>query len=323
LLRNIDIDSVALTAESPLVKETVSLEDYLVKHVIDKFTQDGPRRSKFKQSVVKAIQMPEVVEGISRQIASNPSVISIQPKISLWDNVQNLFSRIKYLLLAMAAFGIVMAIPVGDSLSVQGHRAMAIFVSVVILWITEAIPLPVTSLLACVMFALFRVVPGSEAFVGFGNHTIFFLIGALLLGVAIVKVNLHTRIALLTLKTFGTSPSRLVSAVMITGAVITLFLPSHGVGAMLFPIMVAVMVAGNEDRNSKFAKAVMLAVAYGTNIGSMGSLLGGARNPLAISFYQQYTGNSVSFIDWMVTAVPLVVAMVFFAYLVLKLNGNF
>ncbi len=292
--------------------------DNLVKHMVDKFTRDGQNRLKFKQAVLKVIRMPEVIGGISRQIISNPSIISIPSPISVWDSVKNIFSNIKFLLLAIAAFGLVMAIPIGNSLSVQGHRAMGIFVAVIILWVTEAIPLPVTSLLACVLFALLRVVPGSEAFVGFGNHTIFFLMGALLLGTAIVKVNLHTRIALLILTKLAKSPARLVLVVMVTGAGISLLMPEHGVGAMLFPILIAVMVAGKEHSRSNFAKAVILAVAYGTNIGSMGSLLGGAKNPLAISLYQQYTGNSVSLIDWMETALPLVVVMLFFTYLVLK-----
>lgn len=265
------------------------------------------------------IQSPEFTVAISRQIVSNPSiVISDRIQTSIWDSFKDRISALRYLLLATAVFGIIMAIPMGNSLSVQGHRAMAIFGAVVILWVTEAIPLPVTSLLACVLFGLFRVVPISSTFVGFGNHTIFFLIGALLLGVAIVKVSLHTRIALLILKTFGTSPKRLVSVVIATGAGMSLLMPEHGVGAMLFPIMVAVMVARNEDSNSNFSKAVILAVAYGTNVGSMGTLLGGARNPLAISLYQEYSGKSVAFLDWMIAALPLVVVMAFFVYLVLK-----
>ena len=295
-------------------------KDYLAKHIIDKFTRDEQHRPKFKQIILKIIQMSEVTKGISREIISNPSIIPIPGRTRVWERIQNIFSRIQYLLLAIVAAAGVMAIPIGNSLSVQGHRAMAIFVAVIILWVTEAIPLPVTSLLACVMFALFKVVPGSEAFIGFGDQTIFFLIGALLLGVAIVKVNLHTRVALLVLKTFGTNPHRLVSAVMVTGVVITLFLPSHGVGAMLFPIMIAVMVARNEDSSSKFAKAIMLAIAYGINVGSMGTLLGGARNPLAVGLYQEYSSKSVAFIDWMVAALPLVVVMAFFVYFVLRVK---
>lgn len=295
------------------------LVDIFTQQIIDKFKDDDDYRLRFRQTILDAIRVPEIAMAISQQVSFNPSIITEeQPKASIWEGLRSNFLTIKYLLLSVAIAGIVMMIPMGDSLSPQGHRAMAIFVAIITLWVTEAIPLPVTSLLACVLFALFRVVPHTEAFVGFGNSTVFFLIGALLLGVAIVKVNLHKRVALFALKTFGTNPGKLVGAVVVTGAVMTLFLPTHGVGAMLFPIMVTVMVARNESRNSNFAKAVILAVAYGTNVGSMGTLLGGARNPLAAGLYQEYSGNSVSFIDWIIAALPLVVVMTFFVYLVLK-----
>lgn len=273
-----------------------------------------------------AINTPEFREQLITELSEDDflaalqsSMTSVAKRLSLWARMIRSIADIKYVILATVVFGTILLLPTPDGLPVQGHRALAVFALTVILWVSEAIPLPIASLLACTLFSLLGVIPHKDAFLGYGSHTVYFLIGALLLGTAIIKVNVHKRISLLVLTRFGTSTSMMLFGVTVLGAFLSLLMPEHAVGAMLFPILLSIIAAANVvPGESNFARALILSFAYGASAGSMGSLLGGARNPLAISIYKEYTGNSVSFLGWMGMTLPLTIVMVAIIFLVIR-----
>lgn len=159
-----------------------------------------------------------------------------------------------------------------------------------------------------------------SAFQGAGSTTIFFLLGAIILAFAISKYNLDKRIALTFLKRFGNSPTLFLFGVILISALLSMTMPAHGVVALMIPIMLSIL-RGSKTRmeGTNFSKAILLSLAYGSSVGSMGTLLGGARNPLALSiFYQQYPERTISFIDWFIAAAPIVFVMIFFVFIILK-----
>jgi len=297
--------------------------------VVEQFLEDKQSLSIFHKQVIKRLfQSPETRKWLVDALIEEPSFVKttkrlsnyiLSVKLTFFERAFDLVFEAKSIFVASAAFVGILLMGRPEGLSVEGHRALAIFALTVILWITEGLPLPVTSLLACILFSLLNVVPTKDAFVGFGNSTIFFLIGSLLLGVALVKANLHKRIALLILTRLGKTPGKMVMGVLLLGVGLTIMMPEHAVGAMLFPVILTIIsVAVPDPKRSNFAKVLLLAVAYGASVGSIGSLLGGARNPLAIGLYQEITGETVTFLGWMVAAFPLMFAMALSVLIVLK-----
>lgn len=224
------------------------------------------------------------------------------------------------IVIAFALFFVIVLIPTPGGLSVAGQRGLAIFAFVIILWVTETFPLGLTALIGMVSLALLGVLSPRDAFVGFGSHAIFFLMGGLTLGIAMMKTNLHKRVALKVLSKFGKSPSFLIFGICVLGTFMSMAMPEHAVAALMLPVLLGIASAcGAGKGKSNFGIAIFLALAYATSVGSIGTLLGGARNVLAIGILEQTTGQTISFLRWMVAGIPIAVVMMIFTYFLIKL----
>lgn len=224
-----------------------------------------------------------------------------------------------YLSLAFIIFSIVLFLPTPEGLSVFGQRALAVFSFTIILWVTRPVSFPIIFFFISVLLVATGVFTPETAFQGIASSTIFFLIGAIILAFAVSKHGLDRRIALSFLKRFGKSPSHFLLGIILISAFLSMTMPAHGVVALLIPIVLSILRASQKDlTETNFSKSVLLSVAYASSVGSMGTLLGGARNPLAISLYNQATGDTVSFANWFVAAIPIVLVMIVFVYFVMK-----
>ena len=221
--------------------------------------------------------------------------------------------------LAFALFGLVAVLPNPDGLSVEGQRVLAVFALSIVLWITRAVSFPMVFFLQVFLLVITGVFKQESAFQGMGAPTIFFLLGAIILAMAVQKHGLHKRIALRVLRGFGASPRRFLLGVILIGSFMSMIMPAHGVVALLIPVALGVIRSDALEASAKnFNRSLLLGITYGSSIGSMSALMGGARNPLAISLYYQATGQNVSFISWFVAAFPLALLVTLLAYIVLS-----
>ena len=196
---------------------------------------------------------------------------------------------------------------------------LAILFLAVYFWLLTPISYMLTAFLIISFSVILGILKPTEAFTGFASSTIFFLLGAFILALTIEKHGLHKRIALVMLKRFGESPKRFVLGVIITGSFLSMTMPAHGVAALFIPVLLGIYSAYKEENlNEEFVKASLLGLSFGTSVGSMGTLLGGARNPLAISIYYDQTGNMISFLEWFIAAIPVVIFMTFMVYFILS-----
>jgi sodium-dependent dicarboxylate transporter 2/3/5 len=228
-------------------------------------------------------------------------------------------SRIAALAVAATAFVLVLVAPTPDGLTLEGQRAIAIFVLCVALWVTHAIPLMITSLLAVVLFPLLGVMDSPDVYAFFGNQAVFFILGAFILSSAVIRSGLSTRIALHVLRRFGRSPGSLLGAVMVIPAGLSFFVPEHAVAAMIFPVVLE-LASGLDLKpgESPYAKSLFIAMAWGAIIGGVATFLGGARAPLAVGILYANTGRSIGFLPWALAATPIVPVMLFVGYQVLR-----
>ena len=242
----------------------------------------------------------------------------IRSTMSLQSAYQSRKKDIGLIILAFIILIIFYLIPSPEGLPVKGKLMIGILLFAAVLWMTEPIPLAVTSLLIMILQPFLGILPAKDVFASFGNEAVFFLIGAFIIAGAVEKYGLNRRMALSFLKRFENSPSLFTLGIMISCATLSFIMPEHGVAALFLPIITSILLAMKIiPRQSNFGKISMLAVAYGCSIGSLGTLIGGARNPLTISVLADI-GITVSFVDWMIYSMPVVFISLPLVWLILR-----
>jgi len=213
-------------------------------------------------------------------------------------------------------------LPTPDGLRPDGKMMIGILLMGGVLWIAEPIPLAVTGLLIMIIQPILGIMPAGDVFSSFGNQAVFFLIGAFILAGALEKHGLHKRIALKFLGYFEKKPKMFTFGIMISCAFLSFIMPEHGVAAMFLPIVVSILIAMRiTPRKSNFGKISMLSIAYGCSIGSLGTLIGGARNPLTIGMLADLEQPIiVSFFDWMTYSMPVVFISLPLVWLILQIS---
>ncbi|MBN2374496.1 DASS family sodium-coupled anion symporter [bacterium] len=221
----------------------------------------------------------------------------------------------------MILFVIMLMLPAPDGLSVEGKRALAVFVIAVILWISNALPLSVTGLLIIAMIPLLKIMSADNAFALFGNQAVFFIMGAFIIATAMMKSGLSKRMAILLLSHFDTSPRFLVLGILITCCIMSFIMPEHAVAALMFPVIGS--IAASLDLNpfdSDYGAVLFLSMGWGAIIGGVGTLLGGARNPLAIAILEEKFQITISFFEWMKAVCPICFVLLAVCYIILMLS---
>ncbi|MGD8627822.1 MAG: DASS family sodium-coupled anion symporter [bacterium] len=211
-----------------------------------------------------------------------------------------------FFILAIVVTVFILVSPPPEGLSQEGQAAISVFAMCFILWTTGALPLSVTSLLAIALLPLFGALDATTAFSLFGNRAVFFILGAFMLAAAMMSSGLSVRVSLLFLRRFEGSPRMLLSGIILSCAFMAMWMPAHAVAALMFPIVLEIALALNlEPRFSNYGKALFLSMAWGCVIGGVLTLLGGARNPLAIALLREKYGLAISFSRWIIAVWPI------------------
>ncbi|MEY2409642.1 MAG: solute carrier family 13 (sodium-dependent dicarboxylate transporter), er 2/3/5 [Verrucomicrobiota bacterium] len=236
--------------------------------------------------------------------------------------------------LAPALFVGIWFLPV-PGLDEPAHRLLAVIAGIVTLWMTEALPLPVTALLGptlCVLAGAFIPEAGTSAvkqvFRGFGDPVIFLFIGSFLLAEAMLHHGLNRRIAfqILGLPGVGRSPFRLLAAFGAITATISMWVSNTATTAMMFPIAMAIlheMARRQSERTGRetplarmpFATGLMLLTAFAASVGGLGTPVGTPPNLIGLGLIERSLGVKISFFQWMSFGMPLAVVMVVFLIL--------
>ncbi|WIM67774.1 DASS family sodium-coupled anion symporter [Corynebacterium breve] len=208
-----------------------------------------------------------------------------------------------------------------DTLETPGKAVAACALWMALWWITEPVPIPVTSLLPIVLFPLFGMGTLQEVASPYANSVIFLVLGGVLLGLATEKSNLHIRIALLTVRLVGTKPSQIVLGLMIASAFISAWVSNTATAVIMVPIASSILhLVRSVDKDAggtKFAASLLLGVAYGVTIGSTATPIGQPPMALMKAFLLETYDFDLSFGRWMLVGVPWAIVMVVLAWLVL------
>lgn len=185
-------------------------------------------------------------------------------------------------------------------------------------WATEAVPLPVTALLPIIFLPMLGLCNVKASTAPYAHPTIYLFFGGFLLGLAMEKCNLHKRIALLILSKVGSCPRMQIAGFMFATGFISMWVSNTATAIMMLPIGISVasVVTQGQDAGEakRFPCALMLAIAYSSSIGGMGTLIGTPPNALLRAFLAEHYHIHIGFGQWMLLGVPVAIALSLFTW---------
>lgn len=230
----------------------------------------------------------------------------------------------------------------------------AVAVLMAVWWMTEALPIPATSLLPLVAFPVFGTeVEMDTVGASYGNPIIFLFLGGFLIALAMQRWNLHRRIALITLSIMGNKPGPMIAGFMIATGFVSMWVSNTATAVMMLPIGISVLMivskvvggaitdaaetadsdtadsaaevpeTGEDDSGlgavvkSNFGTALMLGIAYSASIGSLGTIIGTPPNLFLVGYLKDNHDISIGFGQWMLVGVPLAIVMMVIAWFLL------
>ena len=203
-----------------------------------------------------------------------------------------------------------LVLPGPEALPAEGQRMAAIFAVVLILWVTEAVPVGMTSLLAVILLPIFAVADLPTAFTTFISPVFFFVLAMFVIAQAFISSGLDRRFSLWLLARAGTDSRRVVQVFMIGTCLISTIMSDVPATAIFMALAVGLFdKMGLRPGESRFAKAVMIGIPFAALIGGVATPAGSSINILGIFFIQEYGGVTVRFLDWMAIGVPMVVLL--------------
>jgi len=186
-------------------------------------------------------------------------------------------------------------------------------------WITEAIPIPATSLLPLVLFPLLGVLSSKEASLPYGDPNIFLFLGGFFIAKAMEKHNLHKRIALSITYTLGLKPFLLILGFMLATAFLSMWVSNTATTMMMLPIAMAVIsqVKGNRE---EFGFSLVLGIAYAASIGGIGTLIGTPPNIVFAGMARNLFPRSpeITFTSWLIIGLPVTLIFLPIAWIYLS-----
>ncbi len=180
-------------------------------------------------------------------------------------------------------------------------------------WVLEPVPIPVTSLIPLALLPLFDVLTSSQVAQAYGHPIILLLMAGCILSTAMAHSGAHKKIALIMLHICGEdSPKRVVLGFMLAAALLSMWISNTATTLMLLPVALAVSSSAN---NSVFSIPLLLGICYAASIGGMGTPIGTPPNLILMRVYEEHSGESISFLSWMLWCLPVVIIFIPIAWL--------
>lgn len=209
-------------------------------------------------------------------------------------------------------------VPAPGGLEQSAMLVAGLFVLMAVWWATEALPMAVTSLLPLAVLPLLGLMPLKDIAAPYADPVVMLLLGGFIVALAIEKWNLHRRIALNVLRVSGARLKLLAGGVMLTTALLSMWISNTATSLMMTPIILSVAVAAGGG--PKLAVALLLGVCYAASIGGLGTPVGTPTNLIAIGWLRDNAGIEIGFQEWMATGLPMIALMLPAAWLILTWN---
>ena len=204
--------------------------------------------------------------------------------------------------------------PLGEKfvLSREGKGALAVALLASIWWVFEVVPVGITSLAIGVLQIFFLIRPAKEAFNDFMDPSVMFIFASIVIGMVFTKTGLTRRLAYKMLMIVGERTSMIYLGCFVVTAALTHIMAHTAVAATIYPLLLSIYALyGEGDKPTRFGKGLFIGMAYVAGAGSIVTLLGAARGPVAIGFFNDVVGRDIAFFELSYYMFPIGWLMVF------------
>ncbi|PHI18159.1 anion transporter [Lewinellaceae bacterium SD302] len=207
-----------------------------------------------------------------------------------------------------------------EGLGPEARGVLATTLWVATWWILEVIPISATALLPLLLFPLTGAIDFQATATSFANPMIFLFMGGFMIAVTIEKWNLHRRIALSIIALIGTDLRMIILGFMVATGFLSMWISNTATAVMMMPIGLAVarQLGAGLGRDiiepNDLGRALMLAIAYGSSIGGMATIIGTPTNVILTGVVQELYGIEIGFAQWMLFGLPVATGLLLLAW---------
>lgn len=220
----------------------------------------------------------------------------------------------------LVVFTILSFQPPGD-LTREGQTALALLAAVLILFISEPIPLPGIIFFIAIYQVMFGLGGPNQVAKSFMHDAVFFIMGALMIGVALNNQAIGKRLILILINKVGANARKISLAIITTAALMAGFIADHVVAAVLTPMVISLLRTTREGTNKNIAtlaKFLLFSVAYGATIGGLYAPSGGGRNIVMIGLLDEIANYQIGFGQWIILSLPITLLLIPTTSLILR-----
>jgi solute carrier family 13 (sodium-dependent dicarboxylate transporter), member 2/3/5 len=221
--------------------------------------------------------------------------------------------------LGIAGFIATLVIPAPAGMPVTAWPTAGLVFWMAAWWMTEALPLSATAILPFIILPLLGVADANKTASSYYSPIMFLFIGGAFLALAIERTGLHRRLAHAILVRAGGTPWRLLLAVMTATALISTVVSNTSTAFIMMPMALAMLAAGgiSEGDTTGIAGALPMGVAFAATLGGFGTLVGTPTNAIAAGLLERSLGMRISFAEWSLFGMPVVIIGVLIAALII------
>jgi len=226
-------------------------------------------------------------------------------------------------IVGLAAFALTLIIPAPAGMPQEAWLVAGLVVWMAAWWMTEAIPLTATALLPFLVLPFAGVMTAKETASAYYAPILFLLLGGAFIALAIERTGMHRRLSLAILKTVGSGggQARLLLAFMISAAILSMLISNTSTTLIMMPMALAVLAGGGlsdpassseaigqqEASRDGLAGALPMGIAFAATIGGLGTIVGSPTNGIAVALLDNMIGLQISFAQWTMFGLPIVI----------------
>ena len=230
--------------------------------------------------------------------------------------------------LAMLVGLVILQLPPPEGLTQQGLTVLTMSIVAIILFVTEPIPLPAVALLIVLGQIILLKLDSDVVARSLMSDSVLFILGSLMLAVAVVKQKLDKRIAYFIVRMTGTSTAYICAGISLVSGLLASVIGEHTVAAMMLPVAITLisLTSDNPKDVRKLAAVLLFSISYGCSIAGIGTPSGGARNAIMIGYWKEFFYDPtnpethrflIDYLSWMIYCYPIFLIQLPFVTLIL------
>ena len=208
-----------------------------------------------------------------------------------------------------------------NGLDYNSKIVLGMTLTMVFFWLTEAIPTSITALIPIILSPTFIDITLKDILSKYASPVVFLLLGGFLLASGFEKSNLHQRLALKSIISFGSTKRKLLLCTIFSTAFFSMWLSNTATCLLMIPIIKFIVdTTLNKREDEYFSKMLILAVAYSASIGGMITPIGTIPNAILVAFLNENYNYQIDFIDWLLFTLPIATLILISLWLYFSMN---